>query len=123
MKINPTLPSIWLVYDSELFTFLCLRKRTLNVGKKSFVLWEVGNETLQGSSDHGVLAHENDSVASEGLSDFVHLLRRYIVDADDEDGLVFVEQALQLVKVDCFSAGFTPHDFLRMKLGYLRVNL
>ena len=38
----------------------------------------------------------------------------------DEDRLVLIEQALQLVEVDCLGAGFAPHDFLCMKLGYLR---
>ena len=41
----------------------------------------------------------------------------------DEDRLVLVEQALQLVEVDCLGAGFAPHDFLCMKLGYLRARV
>lgn len=85
--------------------------RTLDVGKQSFVFWEVGHETFDGSSDHGVLAHQDDGLTSEGGSDFVHLLRGDIVDADDENGLVFVEQALQLVEVDGFGTGLAPHDF------------
>lgn len=48
---------------------------------------------------HGVLAHQDDTLATEGLSDLVHLLRADIVDRDDEDGLVLLEKALELVKV------------------------
>ena len=40
----------------------------------------------------------------------------------DEDGLVLVKQALELVEVDSFGSGFAPHDSLGMKLGYLRAN-
>ena len=88
-----------------------MRKRTLDVRKESLVFREVGDKALNGSSDHGILAHQDDGVASEGRSDFVHLLRGDIVDTDNEDGFVFVEQALQLIEVDCFCAGLAPHDF------------
>jgi len=88
-----------------------VRKRTLDVREQSLVFWEVGNETLDGSSDHGVFAHQDNGLASEGGSDFVHLLRRDIVDADDEDGFVLIEQALQLVEVYGFGTGLAPHDF------------
>ena len=81
------------------------------MGQQSLVFWEIGNETLQGSSDHSVLAHQDDSLASERRSDLVHLLRGDIVDADDKDGLVLVEQSLQLVEVDSFGTGLAPHDF------------
>lgn len=88
-----------------------MRKRTLDVGEQSLVFWEVGNETLEGSSHHGVLAHQDDGLASERGSDLVHLLRRDIVDADDEDRFVLVEQALQLLEVNGFGTGLAPHDF------------
>ncbi len=44
---------------------------TLNVREEALVLWGVGNETLDGSSHHGVLAHQDNGIASERLSDFV----------------------------------------------------
>jgi len=88
-----------------------MRKRTLDVGEQSLVFREVGNETLEGSSHHGVLAHQDDGLASERGSDLVHLLRRDIVDADDEDRFVLVEQALQLLEVNGFGTGLAPHDF------------
>ena len=85
--------------------------RTLDVGHQSLVLWRVCDETLERTSHHGVLAHQNDGIASEGRSNLVHLLRADIVDADDEDRLVLVEQALELVEIDGFGTGLAPHDF------------
>lgn len=41
----------------------------------------------------------------------MHLLGRDIVDADDEDGLVLLEQALELVEVAGLVCGFAPHVF------------
>ena len=60
---------------------------------------------------HGVLAHQDHTLPTQGVTDLVHLLRRDIVDFNDEDGLVLGEQALQLVEVaglgGCFAA---PHS-------------
>jgi hypothetical protein len=50
-------------------------------------------------SHHRVLAHQDNTLTAEGVSDFVHLLRANIVDADDEDRLVLFEKALELLKV------------------------
>ena len=61
---------------------------------------------------HGVLAHQDNALATERLSDLVHLLRRDIVDGDDEDGLVVLQQALQLVEVPGLVRCFAPHIFL-----------
>jgi hypothetical protein len=69
---------------------------------------------------HGVLAHQHDALAAEGLPNLVHLLRRDIVNADNEDGLVLLEQALELVKVASLVSGFAPHDFLYLKAGFFR---
>jgi hypothetical protein len=52
----------------------------------------------------------------------VHLLRADIVDLDDKDRLVLVKQALEFLEIDRFAARFAPHDFLVLKLGYLRAN-
>lgn len=46
---------------------------------------EVGQDASEGSSDHGVLAHQDDTLASEGESDLVQLVGRDIVDVDEED--------------------------------------
>jgi hypothetical protein len=85
--------------------------------KETFVLGGIGNEALDRAADlescesalrisspyitshHGVLAHQDDTLAAEGPSDFVHLLGADIVDADDEDRLVFFEETLKLIEV------------------------
>lgn len=127
---------------------------TLDVRQKLLVLGEVGDETLDGTADHGVLAHEDYSLTSQRGADFVHLLGRHtifvsdcasffvmlslLVNADNEDGLVLVEQALELVEVDGCSelaiAGSSrmaqaypwfricPPSLLRMQRGYFRAN-
>lgn len=41
----------------------------------------------------------------------MHLLGRDIVDGDDEDGLVVLEQALELVEVAGLVRGLAPHIF------------
>ena len=58
---------------------------------------------------HGVLSHQDDTAAAHGLTDLVHLLRRHIVDGHNEDGLVLLEEALELVKVDGLVCGLAPH--------------
>lgn len=71
---------------------------------------------------HGVLAHQDNTLVPESQSDLVHLLRADIVNLNDEDGGIFLEQALELVEV----AGLVrlaPHIFLVMKAGCLRASL
>jgi hypothetical protein len=46
------------------------------------------------------------------VADLVHLLRADIVDADDEDRLVFFEEALELVEVAGLVSCSAPHIFL-----------
>ena len=60
---------------------------------------------------HGVLAHQDNTLVAEGMSDLVHLLRADIVDLNDEDGAVLLEQALELVEVKRL-VGLGPHIFL-----------
>jgi len=79
------------------------------VRKEALVLWEVGDETLERTADHGVLSHQNNTLTTEGLTNLVHLLRRDIVDGDDEDGLVLLEEVLELVEVTSFVSGLAPH--------------
>lgn len=64
-----------------------------------------------GETHHGVLSHQDNGISAERLTNLVHLLRRDIVDADDEDGLVLLEQALELVEVAGLVRGFAPHVF------------
>jgi hypothetical protein len=59
---------------------------SLDVREELFELGVFGKDDSETSSDHGVFTHEDDTFSSEGLSDQVGLLRRDIVDVDDEDG-------------------------------------
>jgi hypothetical protein len=77
-------------------------------------------DAKMGLSYHGVLAHQDNTLAAKGLTNLVHLLRRDIVDRDDEDGPVLLQQALQLVEVAGLVSRFAPHIFLVMKAGCLR---
>jgi len=85
------------------------------VGKETLVLGRVVDETLQSTADHGVLSHENDTLAAERLADLVHLLGRDIVDGDDEDALVLLEELLELLEVSGLGFFLAPHCVLRPK--------
>lgn len=80
-----------------------------------------------GLSHHCVLAHQNNTgnfaLSSQTLSDLMHLLRADIVNGDDENRLVFFQQALELVKIAGLVACLAPHVFLELKIGYLRVKI
>jgi hypothetical protein len=43
-----------------------LPELTLDVREQTLVLWIVTDETLQGTSDHGVLSHQYSRLSSEG---------------------------------------------------------
>lgn len=68
------------------------------------------------NAHHGVLAHQDDTLATQRDTDLVHLLRRDIVDGDDEDGLVLLEQALELVEVAGLVSALAPHIVLRYRI-------
>ena len=51
------------------------------------------------SPHHGVLAHQDDALATEGVSDFVHLLGADIVDADDKNRREFFKKTLELIEI------------------------
>ena len=50
-------------------------------------------------SHHGVLAHQDNTLTTEDVSNLVHLLGADIVDTDDEDGVVLFKEALELLEV------------------------
>lgn len=77
------------------------RQFTFDVRQQTIIarFWRVRNETLDSPADHGILAHQDDRLAAERLTDFVHLLRADIVDGDNEDRLVAIEQGLELLEV------------------------
>ena len=56
-------------------------------------------------SHHGVLAHQDNTLTTEDVSNLVHLLGADIVDANDEDGSVFFEEAFELLEVAGLVAG------------------
>lgn len=64
------------------------------------------------STYHGVLAHQDNTLATEGMANLVHLLGADIVDFDDESRLVVLQQALELIEVAGLVASLTPHIFL-----------
>lgn len=57
-----------------------------DVGEETFVLGVLGEESTEGTTDHGVLSHEDDTLATESDTDLMHLVGSNIVDVDDEDG-------------------------------------
>lgn len=61
------------------------------------------------NSYHGVLAHQDDSLTTEGVADLVHLLRADIVDGDNENGPILIEKALQLLEVSGLGHRLAPH--------------
>ncbi|XP_077659998.1 uncharacterized protein AFUA_1G05090 [Aspergillus fumigatus Af293] len=75
---------------------------------QTLVLRVVGDEALDGTANldfmddrtyHSVLTHQDNGLATESETDLVHLLRADIVDTDNEDGLVLIEKALELIEV------------------------
>ena len=74
---------------------------------------------MRASTHHGVLAHQDDTLAAEGLPDLVHLLRADIVDGDDEDGLVIFEQALKLLEV----RSFKRRQYVSTFFSFFRISL
>ena len=90
---------------------------TLDVWKKTLVLWGVCDEALHGTTNlrivlvfahlpyrsklpyHSVLSHKDNTLTTEGLSNLVHLLGADIVDTNDEDRAVLFEEALELIEI------------------------
>lgn len=60
---------------------------------------------------HGVLSHQDNSLAAHRLPDLVHLLRADIVDGDDEDRLVVLEKGAELLEVKGLVLFGAPHSF------------
>lgn len=84
---------------------------SLDVGKEFLELGEVGEDHSHGSSNHRVLSHEDLSLASEGLSDLMHLVGSNVVDIDDEDrGCRKTNNQPQFSRVPAKSPGECTHD-------------
>lgn len=58
----------------------------LDVGEETLELGELRKDGTEGTADHGVLAHDDDTLATKGNTDLVHLVGTDVVDIDDEDG-------------------------------------
>jgi len=71
----------------------------LDVREETLIFWIIADEAFDSTTNHGVLSHQYDTLSAERMTDLVHLLGADIVDADDEDGLVFLEEALELLEV------------------------
>jgi hypothetical protein len=77
--------------------------------KKTFVLGVLRHVGLEGTTNHGVLTHQDNSFATERLTDLMHLVGTDIVNIDNEDGLVLFKKSLELGEIGFF--GFTlRHD-------------
>ncbi len=76
------------------------------------------------NTHHSILAHQNNTLASQTLPNFMHLLGADIVHRNDEDRLVLLQQAFELVEVSGLGAGLAPHVFLnedRMFKGQVEI--
>ncbi|CAO0795535.1 unnamed protein product [Mucor circinelloides] len=72
---------------------------TLNKVKKLLEFGTLTNHTLQGTTNHGVLTHKNNSFTTEGETDLMHLVGTDIVNVDNEDGLVGIQIVGELLEV------------------------
>lgn len=87
------------------------------------------HETLKGTTNHGVLTHQDDGLSTEGDTDLVHLLGADIVNSNDEDGAVLIETVI-IIKIvrnleSCQLRGaieekLTEHAASRSKRSWLR---
>lgn len=86
--------------------------------KETLVLRVVSEDSPDGPSDHGVLAHQNDTFTTQGLSDLVHLVGTNIIDVDNESRREFAHQVPQLGKVSLWKRSrfwVRPLDIHRAK--------
>jgi hypothetical protein len=56
---------------------------SLDVGQQTFVIGEFVEKPTDRTTNHGVLAEENDGVSTESLTDLMHLIRSDIVNASN----------------------------------------
>jgi hypothetical protein len=61
---------------------------------------------------HRIFTHQDNTLASQTLSDFMHLLRTDIIDSHNEDALELLEKSLELFEVSRLISGLAPHIFL-----------
>merc|ERR1712021_157129 len=74
---------------------------------------------------HGVLAHEDVTMAAHTSTDGLELLRGHIVGVADEDALVLGEESVGFLEISlfpCLSIPFDHFDMIRAVSDYLRYN-
>lgn len=82
---------LYLVGDDDFANFLEVTggkdeaNVTLYMREETFELGVLGENVSQRSADHGVLAHEDDTLAAKGDTNLMHLIGTDIVYIDDED--------------------------------------
>ncbi|KAF0744734.1 hypothetical protein Ae201684_001189 [Aphanomyces euteiches] len=84
------------VFVGEDETNIALQQRNHGFQRMARVLLHVVGEDL---ADHGVLAHQDFSLAAQSDTDLLDLVRANVVNTDDEDLVVGVQQVFQLGEV------------------------
>lgn len=57
-----------------------------DVGQETLKMGVLREDGTESTANHSVLAHHDDTLATEGDTNLVHLVRTDVVDIDDEDG-------------------------------------
>merc|ERR1712107_164563 len=76
-----------------------------DVGEHQLELRVVGQMTTDGFAHHGILAHQDDGMASKGNTDLLHLLRSDIVSIDQEAFGIFIQKLNDFGEVVSFPSG------------------
>merc|ERR1711935_1066944 len=83
----------------------------------------VGGALAGGLLHHGVLGHEDVTMAAHTSTDGLELLRGHIVGVADEDALVLGEESVGFLEISlfpCLSIPFDHFDMIRAVSDYLR---
>ena len=60
------------------------------------------HEHTHAATDHGLLAEQQKSLTTEGLTDISHLLRSDVLDLDHEHLRILLENLVELLEVKSF---------------------
>ena len=71
-----------------------------DVREETFELGVIGEDGSDDTANHGVLAHEHDTLAAEGDTDLMHLVGTDVIDIDDEDGGWEVDKQKETQRVE-----------------------
>merc|ERR1719245_1552651 len=95
----------------------------LDVRQQPLKVWVLLHVATDGLPHHGVLAHQDHGLPSQGNPDLLHLLGANIVGTHDEALGVLLEQVLELGEVVSFPGGSVLPNHLDSKLRNLRTLL